>query len=177
MTAKSPEAYPFRSSYDDTIIELSFEKMMQADCMGCITIKGEEYRRARDIERERNAGKPAKSRTTAETAAGVSPAIVSDALGFAKHQLADFEADRKANGFNNVEFVQDPSVPEFVQVKCTSPRAYQEYVKHRGMFDKNSRNGSGVILTEADFDRAKAIVEREHASHPTIHPGSRPLIR
>jgi len=88
-----------------------------------------------------------------------SPPCVSDTLGFGGHQLADMEADRKANGFRGVEFTPDPQVPGFYQVKCDNRRVYERYVKHRGFV--NATGTGGVMLSQDDLDRAAALAGRE----------------
>ncbi len=90
--------------------------------------------------------------------------IVSDALGFGKHQLQDFERDRKENGFVGVSFREDKDVPGFYQVECSSRGVWDRYVRHRGNVDKNRTSGAAVssqgILNAqekmlADFERRK----------------------
>lgn len=88
----------------------------------------------------------------------MSKPIVSDALGFGAHQLAEMEADRKMNGFSSVEFKPDPHVPEFIQVHCESRRDFDRYTKHRGYVQKSGMGG--VRLTQAQLDRAAAMVSR-----------------
>jgi hypothetical protein len=86
--------------------------------------------------------------------------MLSDSLGFTEHQFADFERDRVANGFVGVEFVRDPAVPQFFQVKCSSPAQWQAYVKHRGARDQNSRNGGGAALTPELLRQAEEMARR-----------------
>lgn len=81
--------------------------------------------------------------------------IISDALGFSEQQFQDFETDRVKNGHTGIEFVRDKDVPQFFQVKCSSREAWSAYVKHRGMFDKNSRNGGAFTISDKDFERLK----------------------
>lgn len=81
--------------------------------------------------------------------------IISDALGFTEHQFQDFETDRVKNGHTGVEFIRDKDVPQFFQVKCSSPEAWSRYLKHRGMADRNSKNGSGARITQAELDKAE----------------------
>lgn len=78
---------------------------------------------------------------------GAGKPIISDALGFTEGQLAQFEADRIKHGFSDVEFVRDPQVPEFYQVKMGSEETKSRYMKHRGYHDRNSLNGGGAHLT------------------------------
>jgi hypothetical protein len=82
--------------------------------------------------------------------------IVSDALGFISDQLGQFEVDRVKHGFTGIEFVPDKDVPQFMQVKASSRSEWARYVKHRGMYDKNSRNGGGAVPSEKEFEELKA---------------------
>jgi hypothetical protein len=84
---------------------------------------------------------------------------VSDALGFGGGQLADFEADRKANGFSSIEFKPDPSVPEFMQVHAGSRREMLKYAKHRGLVDRSTT--STFYLTEDDMQKARELAGRQ----------------
>lgn len=145
--------YPFRSEETDEVRYFDFEKMMSADCMGVIQYRGKPWRRARDLEPRQQSRKERKRHDR--------PEIVSDALGFTQSQLAHFEEDRKKNKFHGVEFREDPDVPRFYQVKCSSPGAFNRYAKHRGFYNKSGMNGGGACLTEADFESARALVSRE----------------
>lgn len=143
--------YPFRNEATGEVCYLDFEKMMQADCMGVIHEGGKVLKRARDLE-YRPQRKSDQRRERKE--------VISDALGFPGHQLNEMEADRKQNKFSNVEFREDPTCPEFFQVKCSSPSAFQKYMKHRGFFDKGSVNGGAVFV---DIDAARRLVSRGKA--------------
>lgn len=144
--------YVFRREDNGELVEVDFAAMMEMDALGVITLPdGVQARRVRD-------GEPRKS---SEPSLGIDKPIVSDTLGFAQHQLEHFEADRKAHGFTGVEFVRDPHVPEFFQVKFSSVREWRRYIHHRGMCDKNSRNGGGVVLTQGDLDRARELINRQ----------------
>lgn len=79
--------------------------------------------------------------------------IISDALGFTAAQLPEFEADRKANGFSGIEFVKDPTCEQFYQVKINSLAEWSRYYKHRGMRDKNSRNGGNAAPSQEELDQ------------------------
>lgn len=143
--------YPFRSEVSGAVRFLGFGKMMQADCMGVLTIAGQAWRRARDLEPR---AKRKRERTIER------PEVISDALGFPGHQLKVMEGDRKQGKFSNVEFREDPTCPDFFQVKCSSPGAFAKYMKHRGFFDKGSVNGGAVFV---DIDAAKRLVSRGKA--------------
>lgn len=102
-----------------------------------------------------------KSKTKA--VAGRVP-IVSDAMGFGQHQFAEMEADRQANGFSDIEFKQDPQVPQFYQVHCGSEKAKQRYMVHRQFTDRNSRNGGGQALSPDMIEQAKTLVSRKFST-------------
>lgn len=88
--------------------------------------------------------------------------IVSDACGFIQQQLGDFEVDRVKNGFTGIEFVRDKDVPEFIQVKCSSQKEFDRYMKHRGLHDRNSRNGSAAGITQKEMDEAERLVKERY---------------
>jgi hypothetical protein len=94
--------------------------------------------------------------------AGTTRPIVSDAMGFADHQLAEMEADRQRHSFTDIEFRPDPDEPRFYQVHCGSEDAKRRYMEHRGFTDRNSSNGSGAMLDPTLLEKSKAIVLREH---------------
>jgi hypothetical protein len=145
--------YPFRSEDTGEVRYLSFAKMMKADVMGVVQFRGKPWKRARDLEPRQPSR---RDRIVSDR-----PEIVSDALGFTEGQLAHFEADRKLNQHHGIEFVKDPDVPRFYQVKCSSPGAFDRYAKHRGFFNKSGKNGGGACLTQADIDAAKVLVSRK----------------
>ncbi len=147
------KTYLFRREDDGQVVEVDFATMMGQDAAGYITLPdGTPARRCLHLETERDGRPPRKESPYLEKP------IVSDALGFCEEQLADFEEDRRANGFRGVEFVRDPLVPQFFQVKCKSRAEHDRYVKHRGMVNR-SYNG-GVQLSQEDLDRARILVER-----------------
>jgi hypothetical protein len=150
--------YPFRDEETGDVVWLSFERAMQADCMGCTTYRGRTVRRARDMERERighcQNDPPPRVKERAE--------IVSDAMGFTEAQLPQFEADRKANGIRGIEFERDPDVPSFIRVRCDSREAFNRYAKHRGMIDRSQKNGSGASMTQYDFDQARERILKQY---------------
>ncbi len=143
------QEYKFRCEETDEIVWFSFDVMMTQK-YGFVEKGGKTYRRIHDV--------PRMAMKTHEH--GACPEILSDTLGFGQHQLAEFEADRKLNGFSGVEFVRDRDVPEFYQAKISSVKEWRRYVKHRGMYDKNSGNGSGVVISEDQMQAAKELVSR-----------------
>lgn len=142
--------YPFRDEASGRVYWLSFERMMKADVMGVIREGNRVLRRARDLEQAVPPKRATAERKRVE--------IVSDAMGFPAHQLGEFEADRKAHGFRGVEFSADPTVPEFIQVKCSSRDVFNRYMKHRGMADYSQKNGSAVAITASDLAAARKRV-------------------
>lgn len=140
--------YIFRREDNGELISVDFETMMGMDSLGYITLQdGIQARRSRAAE----IGIEVQSQDRKE----LEKPIVSDSLGFGAQQLAEFEADRVRHGFTGIEFTNDPLVPEFIQVRCNSKVEWQRYLKHRGMSDFNSRNGSGATLTQEQMDEAK----------------------
>ena len=144
--------YKFRREDTGEVIEVPWEVMIQQE-FGYITLEdGTLARRCLHLE-DHSKAKRKDSRTGSKE-------IISDSLGFGEHQLADFEKDRKANGFSGVEFIRDPAVPEFFRVKCSSRREFNRYVAHRGMVNKNSIGG--VRFTEEELEGAKEMMRRIH---------------
>lgn len=146
-----PQTYTFR--YEDTgeVVEVDFATMMQQDTAGFLQIKG---RVAKRINR------PSVKASVKEPSAVDQP-MVSDALGFTVHQLEDFETDRMANGFRSVEFKPDPLTPGFLQVHFHNRAERDRYIKHRGMADHNSRNGSRAMLSKSLLAKTSALIVRE----------------
>lgn len=138
-----PDTYRFRRLDDEETICVSFETMMTQDAAGFIEVDGVAYKRVH--------ARPPSLPTAAPL--DLNKPIISDALGFPEAQLADFEADRVANGFSGIEFIRDPGVPQFFQVKITSMYEWAKYIKHRGLRDKNSRNGGGACPSVEEFKR------------------------
>lgn len=148
--------YKFRREDNGRLIQVSFERMMQADAAGYITLEdGVVARRCRDLEPP--LARKAEPRIRTDT---LEKPIVSDALGFPQQQFDDFEADRLANRFTGVEFRRDPQVPEFYQVHFSDRGTWKRYVKHRGYADRNGANTSKVLLSEREFEQARELVAR-----------------
>jgi hypothetical protein len=141
--------YEFRREDNDEIVEVDFTDMMSAKD-GFLEIEPGVW--AKRINRT-SVKKQDRREERKE--------IVSDALGFGVGQLAEMEADRKANGHYGIEFRPDPDVPEFIQVHCCSERSKNRYMEHRNFSDQNSRNGSGNILSERLIEDAKELIMRK----------------
>ena len=141
--------YQFVREDNGEIVEVDFEKMMEQDAAGFIKLDdGVSARRVQDLPRHEK-----KRRKK-----GVPEIPVSDALGFTAHQLAEFEYDRKSNGFSGVEFTPDPMCPEFYQVRFSSLKERDRYIRHRGMVDRNKTKGAA--LSKGDFESARELLGR-----------------
>ena len=149
------KSYLFRRVGDGELLELPFSFVMRQDVLGYVDLPdGGMARRCVALEIQREQEAPAtKTRR-------LIPEIVSDTLGFGQQHVAEFEADRQTHGFTGVEFIRDLHTPEFFRVKCDSPRTWARYVKHRGLVDKNSRNGGGCAIS-ADMLAAAEARARE----------------
>lgn len=138
------------------IVSVEFDVMMNARD-GFLTL--EDGRTARRVT------SPSSKSATAPVV-GATPQIVSDALGFTDNQLAEMEQDRRANGFNGIEFRQDPMEPRFFQVVCSSERAKAEYMRHRGFTDQNSTNGSAAGFDANQLEGARRMVAERFGAAP-----------
>lgn len=147
--------YKFRREDDDSIVKLGFAEMMAQDVAGYVTL--DDGVRAKRVHDGKPIGKPANGREMAGA-----PILPSDALGFTSHQLAEFEADRKRNGFTGVEFVRDKTYEHFWQVKCSSRREWERYVAHRQLIDKNK--SSGTALSAGQLERARQDVLKKYGA-------------
>ena len=146
------DKYLFRRADNDRVIEVGFEAMIGMDSLGFITLPdGVTARRCQHLEA------PALRAKTGAVKELNKP-IVSDSLGFTFHQLDDFELDRQKNGFVGTEFKPDPLVPGFFQVRFTSQAEKDRYAKHRGQFEKNSRNGGGTPPSEQQVEKMRAKI-------------------
>ncbi len=155
MTSESA-GYLFRREDNGRIESLSFLEMMAMDAAGFVTLAdGVQARRCRTAETIIAVDKQ-------EARKELEKPILSDSLGFCANQLADFEADRVKHGFTGVEFVREPGLPEFIQVKISSAAEWARYVKHRGMCDRNSRNGGGVAFTPEQMEDAKQRILQKY---------------
>jgi hypothetical protein len=142
--------YPFRREDDGSTVYVTFQEMMAKDAAGFITLS--DGVSAREVREERH---PV---VREGTASAIGKPIISDALGFTEHQFTEMEAARQIGKFSGIEFVRDPQVPTFFQVKCSGPDEHRRYMEYRGMYDKNSRNGGGATMSQEQLDRAAAIV-------------------
>lgn len=141
--------YQFRREDTGEVVSVSFERMMEASD-GFLEIEPGVF--AKRINRP-------SSRATAGERGRTE--IISDALGFPQQQLESMEEHRQLHNHTDVEFVRDPDVPEFIRVKCGSEKAKRRYMESRGFTDRNSRNGSGQVLSAKMLEDAKEIVTRE----------------
>lgn len=141
------DTYQFQREDTGAVMDVDFATMMQQDAAGYLTLPDG------CIAKRIRMPLPAKSHEPHDIE--LAKPILSDALGFTEAQLSEFEVDRKANGFTGIEFVRDPMCAQFYQVKITSMAEWARYVKHRGMRDKNSRNGGAAVPSDADFERLR----------------------
>ena len=132
-------------------VDVDFEAMMGQDAAGFITLPD-----GVAAKRSYKSDMMSEKRQRESDGGGCGPIPASDAMGFTVRQLAEFEADRTLHGFTGVEFTQDPHEPTFYQVRCSSRREWERYVKHRGMTDNN--HTCGVSISYADIERAKRRV-------------------
>lgn len=147
--------YEFRREDNGNSVMLGFDEMMAQDAAGYVTLPdGVRARRVHD-------GKPIGKQAEHREMAGA-PILPSDALGFTSHQLDEFEMDRKRHGFSGVEFVRDKSYDQFWQVKCSSRREWERYVRHRQMTDKNHSTGSS--LSEVQLRQAQERVSEQYGT-------------
>ena len=142
--------YAFRREDTDVVVQVDFETMMGQDVAGYVTLPdGVKARRCPTGDFKQVAGEE----SVFDSPIGGGREIVSDAMGFGEHQFEDFELDRVKNGFVGVRFERDPDVPEFFRVRCSSRSAWESYVKHRGLVDRNRH--SGAAITKDELERAK----------------------
>lgn len=123
------------------VIDVDFEQSIQMDVLGCIEVDGQAYRRCDSLSQ--NVGKVEK--IDRDSVSGLPKRIPpSDSLGFTKHQLDAFEADRVKHGFSGIEFKKDPREPTFYQVHFASEKERQKYIKHRQFTDMNRHKGVSI---------------------------------
>lgn len=148
--------YIYRREDNGELIRVEFEVMIRQDSAGYITLDdGVQARRCLHLEDHLHKDPRNEQCTGTRT-------IVSDALGVPITQLAEFERDRKKNGFRGVAFKQDPTEPTFYQVHCDSRAELDRYIKHRGYVNRNSIGG--VRLSEDEMESARLLVERRYAA-------------
>ncbi len=154
-------SYIYRRTDNDELIEVGFEEMMnQKD--GFITLPdGVLAKRCIALELQKY-GDEDTAKYEMLVPGGRPAPLVSDAMGVTYHQVDEMRQDAMAHKLN-VEFVQDPTEPTFYQAKFNSRRDWEQYVAHRGMYDKNSINGSGAMLSPAQYQKAAELVERNLA--------------
>jgi len=145
--------YTFQREDDEKLIQVDYETMMTQQAGFIELPDGVSARRVHELAVRKKAENEVKTGTVVHA---------SDALGFPIEQIGDFEKDRVKHGFNGVEFRPDPSEPTFVRPHFTSKGQWEKYVKHRGMIDKNSVNGSGAVMSPEIFEKSKEIVLRQH---------------
>lgn len=146
---QAERAYKFRREDTGEVIDVDFASMMEMDACGYITLPdGVVARRCRRLEQQQETG-------DVEKIIPLEKPILSDSLGFCETQLAEFEADRVANGFTGIEFVPEPGLPFFYQVKCSGKEEWKRYLRHRNMRDNSKKLGSAATLTPKDIEEAR----------------------
>lgn len=149
------ETYRFRREDTGEIVEVDYATMIQHS-YGWITLPdGVKAKRVHD--------QPRMKMRTKCVRVGARP-YISDTMGFGQHQWEDFEKDRVAHGFSDVEFVRDPTCPEFFQVKCSNAGARDRYAKHRGMDNKTGIGG--VRFAPGELERAAEFVKERMDVRP-----------
>jgi hypothetical protein len=152
--AGNDHPYIFRRLDNDKLVRLPFSAVLDQDRLGYITLEdGVQAKRCQWLEEE---SEPVKAKAVHT---GINKHDLSLSLGFSKTQLAEFEADRIKHGFKGVEFYPDPHSPNMIGVKAGSEAEKERYIKHRGYFNKSSRNGSKMGKEELEMAR-KLIIER-----------------
>lgn len=148
---------PYLFSREDTgeIVEVDFVTMMdQKD--GYITLDdGMTARRRTDLEDERD-GMLQREKFVG---APQRRAMLSENMGFGQHQLGEMKRSLEASGIRGIEFVRDAAVPQFYNVKCSDPKAFDRYAEHRGYVVRNRTVGNAIDewqLRKAE-ERAKSM--------------------
>ena len=137
--------YKFRREDDDQIVEVDFATAMN-QVGGMITLPdGVTARRCVYLEEQPERGERHKK---------VQAEVVSDTLGVSVDHVAAYRANAEQYG-QRVEFVPDPTCEHWCKAKFPSWQDRDRYMQFRGMTDKNSRNGSGAVLSPAQFEQAK----------------------
>lgn len=149
LRGRNIQKYPFRGEGGE-VVWVDFETMMQSSG-SFLEMDGKTYKRAYDLEE-----KPVpRSDKLIERASGLS-----DSMGFTKKILKDRVEHLKQSGVRGIEFKEDPHVPGFYQVQYDSERSKLAYARSLGMADRNSRNGSGAMLSPEQLDKAKELLLR-----------------
>lgn len=149
--------YQFRREDNGEIVTVDFETMMEQNAAGFITLPdGVLAKRCREATLPKRKGTKELPKQP-----------VSDAMGFIEQQFEDFESDRKRHGFRGIEFVRDKDVPQFFQVRASSPAAMARYMKHRGLRERTTPNGSRAELTPCQLEQARRkILEKYPETKP-----------
>jgi hypothetical protein len=151
------ETYNFRREDNGEVIEVGFEEMMEQDAAGFIQISTPDGPvEAKRVHRSKTIVRGEIPRFAGEKE------IVSDSLGFLRTQLGEFETDRKAHNFTDVEFRPDPDVDGFVQVAFKTKAAWRRYSKHRGMMDISGMGRPCSALSKETMERAKELALQQY---------------
>ena len=152
---------------DGTLIDIPFSEVIRKqDGGGIIQLEDGSYAK-RCVQAELDRDGKGKKIAREDVKHSVNLTMISDALGFGEHQLAEFEADRKANNFQGIEFIRDPTERRFIQVKCNCPATFERYVKHRDQGSGNmviNNKVTGTLFSRADLEKASEIVSLRYGS-------------
>lgn len=145
--------YKFQREDTGEIVEVDFEKMMEQDTGGYITLEidGQKVAAKRVHDEQRT------SSGKAIVLAGPRKIISDLAFGCFDNQVNDYREDAKRHGFTDINFVPEADFAEtgFYQVECTSPEQWKRYVKHRNSTEGSGKNGSALFLSQEELDDAK----------------------
>jgi hypothetical protein len=148
--------YQFRREDNGEIVQVSFEKMMEKDITGTITLNDG----MTAVQVNRGPSTKTASLSVSKCDSARDQKHVSDSMGVTAKRVVEFQAEAIAAGFTGIEFRPDPLQPKFYQCVSSCPTQMKKYIKHRGMFDKNGSISSCVHLSEADLERARRMVSR-----------------
>jgi hypothetical protein len=94
--------------------------------------------------------------------------IVSElGLGCIADAVGEMRADAALHGFTGVEWKPDPKLvmdgePLWYDAHFSDPDQHARYVEHRGMSDRNSRNGGGAVITSEHLSAMSERMKRKY---------------
>lgn len=147
--------YRYIREDDGRVVEVGFELAITQDATGRITLP--------DGVQARRLIEPAQKKKQVLKSA-IERVPDSDALGFSEIQYQEFEADRKRNNFQGVEFYRDPTEHTFFRVRFSDHGQRRKYMKHRGFVDRGSVLGSAGSITQADLEAASSRVKEKYGA-------------
>jgi hypothetical protein len=152
------EKYYFRREDNGEVVEGTYGDCLNMDVMGYITLD--------DGVQARRCNRPSMH-YKGEVPAGASKFEHVSSLTFAciPQAVEDFANDAKRNGFH-IDWKPDYKSAD-ADGTINSYNAHiplnelERYRKHRGVHDRNSKNGSGAMLSPEHFEQAKQLLERQ----------------